>query len=176
MGARLHLSLDTIECSTSHYALSAGDQQPHRWARPPARSRFGLYRNVVLKYELETGINAKVNGLCVHSLRATARPSMRWRMRPISPRSRSGSAKPTSPPRGSTTAARCARKTAQRSESGTDLLYPEVFDVEHLPSFYRRFRISLTQFASRLISPWMIGGSGMPVFTIPDSSWTKLEQ
>jgi integrase len=31
-----------------------------------------LYRNMVLKYGLETGISAEVNGLCVHSLRATA--------------------------------------------------------------------------------------------------------
>jgi len=31
-----------------------------------------IYRNVVQKYGLETGIKAEVNGLCVHSLRATA--------------------------------------------------------------------------------------------------------
>ena len=31
-----------------------------------------LYRNVVRKYGLETGISAEVNGLCVHSMRATA--------------------------------------------------------------------------------------------------------
>jgi integrase/recombinase XerD len=31
-----------------------------------------LYRNIVQKYGLETGISAEVNGLCVHSLRATA--------------------------------------------------------------------------------------------------------
>jgi integrase/recombinase XerD len=31
-----------------------------------------VYRNVVRKYGLETGISAEVNGLCVHSLRATA--------------------------------------------------------------------------------------------------------
>jgi integrase/recombinase XerD len=31
-----------------------------------------VYRNIVRKYGLETGINAEVNGLCVHSLRATA--------------------------------------------------------------------------------------------------------
>ena len=31
-----------------------------------------IYRNIVLKYGLETGISAEVNGLCVHSLRATA--------------------------------------------------------------------------------------------------------
>jgi integrase/recombinase XerD len=31
-----------------------------------------VYRNIVQKYGLETGIKAQVNGLCVHSLRATA--------------------------------------------------------------------------------------------------------
>lgn len=30
------------------------------------------YRNIILKYGLETGVSAEVNGLCVHSLRATA--------------------------------------------------------------------------------------------------------
>jgi integrase/recombinase XerD len=31
-----------------------------------------IYRNIVQKYGLETGVRAQVNGLCVHSLRATA--------------------------------------------------------------------------------------------------------
>lgn len=31
-----------------------------------------IYRNIVMKYGRETGINAEVNGLCVHSMRATA--------------------------------------------------------------------------------------------------------
>jgi integrase/recombinase XerD len=31
-----------------------------------------IYRNIVVKYGLETGVSAQVNGLCVHSLRATA--------------------------------------------------------------------------------------------------------
>jgi integrase/recombinase XerD len=31
-----------------------------------------VYRNIVLKYGLETGISGEVTGLCVHSLRATA--------------------------------------------------------------------------------------------------------
>jgi integrase/recombinase XerD len=31
-----------------------------------------IYRNIVRKYGLATGINGEVNGLCVHSLRATA--------------------------------------------------------------------------------------------------------
>jgi integrase len=31
-----------------------------------------VYRNIIQKYGLEKGIKAQVNGLCVHSLRATA--------------------------------------------------------------------------------------------------------
>lgn len=31
-----------------------------------------VYRNIVRKYGLKTGISAEVNGLCVHSLRAIA--------------------------------------------------------------------------------------------------------
>ena len=31
-----------------------------------------VYRNIVRKYGKETGVSAQVNGLCVHSLRATA--------------------------------------------------------------------------------------------------------
>jgi site-specific recombinase XerC len=31
-----------------------------------------VYRNIVLEYGLETGVRAEVNGLCVHSQRATA--------------------------------------------------------------------------------------------------------
>jgi len=31
-----------------------------------------VYRNIVQKYGLETGISGEVNGLCGHSLRATA--------------------------------------------------------------------------------------------------------
>ena len=50
--------------------------------RPVANNRTGeldrpldpasVYRNIVVKYGRETGISAEVNGLCVHSLRATA--------------------------------------------------------------------------------------------------------
>jgi integrase/recombinase XerD len=50
--------------------------------RPVKNNRTGLldrhldpasvYRNIVRKYGLATGISAEVNGLCVHSLRATA--------------------------------------------------------------------------------------------------------
>jgi site-specific recombinase XerD len=31
-----------------------------------------VYRNIVQKYGRETGVNVEVNGLCVHSMRATA--------------------------------------------------------------------------------------------------------
>ena len=31
-----------------------------------------VYRNIVVKYGRETGIHGEVNGLCVHSMRATA--------------------------------------------------------------------------------------------------------
>ncbi len=31
-----------------------------------------IYRNIVTKYGHETGIDIEVNGLCVHSMRATA--------------------------------------------------------------------------------------------------------
>ena len=50
--------------------------------RPVANNRTGtldkhldpgsVYQNIVRKYGRETGINAEVVGLCVHSLRATA--------------------------------------------------------------------------------------------------------
>jgi hypothetical protein len=32
-----------------------------------------IYRNIVLKYALQTGVSAQVKGLCVHSLRAHGR-------------------------------------------------------------------------------------------------------
>ena len=50
--------------------------------RPVANNRTGtldkaldpgsIYRNIILKYGRETGVHAEVNGLCVHSMRATA--------------------------------------------------------------------------------------------------------
>src|ERR1700747_2122144 len=56
--------------------------QKHMVFRPVTNNRTGeldraldpasVYRNIVLKYGLETGVSARVNGLCVHSLRATA--------------------------------------------------------------------------------------------------------
>jgi integrase len=36
-----------------------------------------VYRNIVVKYDLETSISAEVNGLCVHSLRARAATNAR---------------------------------------------------------------------------------------------------
>lgn len=36
------------------------------------RNTNSIYRNIVRKYGLETGLNIEVNGLCVHSMRATA--------------------------------------------------------------------------------------------------------
>jgi site-specific recombinase XerD len=46
------------------------NRSPEKLDRPldPA----SVYRNILRKYGLETGIGAEVNGLCVHSLRATA--------------------------------------------------------------------------------------------------------
>ena len=48
-----------------------GDQQPHQGLEKPLNPN-SIYRNIIQKYGLETGIKAQVNGLCVHSLRATA--------------------------------------------------------------------------------------------------------
>jgi integrase/recombinase XerD len=50
-----------------------------------------VYDNVFRKYARETGVSAKIEGLRVHSLRATA-ATMRSTTRPISPRCRNGSA------------------------------------------------------------------------------------
>jgi integrase/recombinase XerD len=45
----------------------------HRTGRPDGHlDPASVYRKIVRKYGLETGISAEVNGLCVHSLRATA--------------------------------------------------------------------------------------------------------
>src|ERR1700685_3976067 len=48
-----------------------------------------VYHNIVVKYGLETGISTEVNGLCVHSLRATAATNALC-TKPISPRFRNG--------------------------------------------------------------------------------------
>ena len=59
-----------------------GDDLKGALFRPVKNNRTGtlnkplnpssIYRSVVKKYSLETGIDAQVNGLCVHSLRATS--------------------------------------------------------------------------------------------------------
>jgi site-specific recombinase XerD len=59
-----------------------GQDLPGPVFRPVTNNRTGeldrpldpasVYQNIVRKYGLETGISAQVNGLCVHSLRATA--------------------------------------------------------------------------------------------------------
>jgi integrase/recombinase XerD len=66
------------------YLLLAGHGGDHDGPlfRPVRNNRTGeldrplnansLYRNVVRKYGQETGLNIEVNGLCVHSMRATA--------------------------------------------------------------------------------------------------------
>lgn len=67
-----------------HYLLMAGhgDDNDGALFRPVRNNRTGvlerplnansLYRNIVMKYGQETGLNVEVNGLCVHSMRATA--------------------------------------------------------------------------------------------------------
>jgi integrase len=76
--------------------ISSGDEQPYDLDRP--LDLGSVYHNIVLKYGLETGSSAEVNVLCVRSLRATAAINARYRMRPISRRSRSGSATSMCPP------------------------------------------------------------------------------
>jgi integrase/recombinase XerD len=59
-----------------------GCGEPQLRIRPVTNNRTGeldrpldparCIKNIVRKYGLETGISAQVNGLCVHSLRATA--------------------------------------------------------------------------------------------------------
>jgi integrase/recombinase XerD len=54
---------------------------PAPWSTPVTNNRIevdrpldpaSVYRNIVQKYGPETGVSAEVNGLCVHSPRATA--------------------------------------------------------------------------------------------------------
>src|ERR1700730_109780 len=66
------------------YLVAAGHRDDVEGAlfRPVRNNRTGrldrhldpasIYRNIVRKYGIETGISAEVSGLCVHSLRATA--------------------------------------------------------------------------------------------------------
>ena len=66
-----------------YLALSGhGSEQDGPLFRPVRNNRTGkldrhldpgsIYRNIVQKYGLETGLAAQINGLCVHALRATA--------------------------------------------------------------------------------------------------------
>jgi integrase/recombinase XerD len=69
---------------TEEYLAAAGHSADLKGPlfRPVANNRTGelnrplapdsVYHNIVRKYGLDTGVSAKVNGLCVHSLRATA--------------------------------------------------------------------------------------------------------
>ena len=74
-----------------------------------------VYHNIVLKYGRETGISAEVNGLCVHSLRATAATNAVSHEADIA-KVQNGSAMLMSPPPASTIGAKRARKTARHSE------------------------------------------------------------
>ena len=71
-----------------------------------------VYRNIVVKYERDTGIHVEVNGLCVHSMRATAATN-NSQTRRTSPRSRSGSGTQTCPLPASTTGERASQRTAR---------------------------------------------------------------
>ena len=53
----------TVFQRTANYTIPA-----HNRPLDPA----SVYRNIVRHYGLATGVSAEVNGLCVHSLRATA--------------------------------------------------------------------------------------------------------
>jgi integrase len=79
-----------------------------------------VYRNIVLKYGLETGISAKLNGLCVHTLRATAATIGLSHEADIAKVQEWLGHAPTSPPRGPTIDARRARRTAGHSGLGID--------------------------------------------------------
>jgi integrase/recombinase XerD len=73
-----------------------------------------IYRNVVTKYGRATGIDAEVNGLCVHSLRATAAINALSHESDIA-KVQEWSATRTSRPHGSMTGAKASRRIDQRS-------------------------------------------------------------
>lgn len=73
-----------------------------------------VYRNIVRKYGLETGISAEVNGLCVHSLRATAATNALSHDSDIA-KVQDGSAMRTCPRRGCMIDASRSPRTVRRS-------------------------------------------------------------
>lgn len=77
------LIAEYLEMVKAKYSGRGGEPDPEDpLLRPVKNNRTGtldrpldpgsIYRNIVGKYGCETGINAEVNGLCVHSMRATA--------------------------------------------------------------------------------------------------------
>jgi integrase len=75
-----------------------------------------VHDNIVRKYALETGVGAQITGLCVHSLRATAATNaLPSRMRPISPRFKSGSVTRMCRRRGSMIGGRLGPRIVRRS-------------------------------------------------------------
>jgi integrase/recombinase XerD len=97
-----------------------GADGPGAVFRPVTNNRTGdldrpldpasVYQNIVRKYGLETGISAQVNGLCVHSLRATAATNALSHEADIA-KVQGGSAMLTSPPHACTIAIRRGRRT-----------------------------------------------------------------
>jgi integrase/recombinase XerD len=73
-----------------------------------------IYRNIVRKYGRETGINAEVNGLCVHSMRATAATNALSHEADIA-KVQSGSGMRTFPRRGFMIGAAASRKIVRPS-------------------------------------------------------------
>jgi len=71
-----------------------------------------IYKNIVTKYGRDTGINIEVNGLCVHSMRATAATNALKNKAEMA-KVQEWLGTRTSPPPASTTAARASRRTAR---------------------------------------------------------------
>jgi len=90
-----------VRCSARSKTTRSGELDGHL---NPASIR----RNIVLKYGEETGISAEVNGLCVHSLRATAATNALAHESDIAKVQEF-------PPHGFTTVAEAGRKIARRS-------------------------------------------------------------
>lgn len=60
----------TATTTTARCSARCATTAPAELERP--LNANSLYRNVVRKYGQATGLNVEVNGLCVHSMRATA--------------------------------------------------------------------------------------------------------